>query len=96
MGGTMPKAGFPITGSIIFAAGVVLGLAAFGGDTSLPTQNISERITLHSKPAPRRMKPGQTRKPRSSFQARAKFPRESKLCRRRHRRAAALWRAGAR
>ena len=35
----MPKAGFPITGSIIFAAGVVLGLAAFGGDTSLPAQN---------------------------------------------------------
>ena len=29
----------PITGSIIFAAGVVLGLAAFGGDTSLPGQN---------------------------------------------------------
>ena len=36
----MPKAGFPITGSIIFAAGVVLGLAAFWGDTSLPAQNI--------------------------------------------------------
>jgi hypothetical protein len=35
----MQRRGFPITGSIIFAAGVVLGLAAFGGDTSLPGQN---------------------------------------------------------
>jgi len=31
--------GFPITRSIIFAADVVLGLAAFGGSTSLPGQN---------------------------------------------------------
>jgi hypothetical protein len=31
--------GVPITGSIIFAAGIVLALAAFGGDTSLPGQN---------------------------------------------------------
>src|SRR6266576_4897150 len=30
---------FPIAASIIFAAGGVLGLAAFGGDTSLPGQN---------------------------------------------------------
>jgi hypothetical protein len=30
---------FPIAASIIFAAGVALGLAAFGGDTSLPGQN---------------------------------------------------------
>jgi hypothetical protein len=35
----MQRRGFPITGSIIFAAGVVLGLAAFGGDTSSPGQN---------------------------------------------------------
>jgi hypothetical protein len=35
----MQRQGFPITGSIIFAAGVVLRLAAFGGDTSLPGQN---------------------------------------------------------
>ncbi len=31
--------GVPLTGSIIFAAGVVLGLAAFGSDTSLPGRN---------------------------------------------------------
>ena len=31
--------GVPLTGSIIFAAGVMLGLAAFGGDTSLPERN---------------------------------------------------------
>jgi len=30
---------FPIAASIIFAAGVVLGLAAFGGDTNLPGQH---------------------------------------------------------
>jgi hypothetical protein len=34
----MRRRGFPIRGSIIFA-GVALGLAAFGGDTSLPGQN---------------------------------------------------------
>jgi hypothetical protein len=31
--------GAPTTGSIIFAAGIVSALAAFGGDTSLPGQN---------------------------------------------------------
>jgi elongation factor P hydroxylase len=35
----MQRRGFPITGSIIFAAGVVLGLAAFGGSTSSAGQN---------------------------------------------------------
>src|SRR5438105_14573339 len=35
----MQRRGPPKTGSIIFAAGVVLGLAAFGGSTSLPGQN---------------------------------------------------------
>src|SRR6266566_4151127 len=35
----MQRRGFPITGSIIFAAGVVLGPAAFGGSTSSPGQN---------------------------------------------------------
>ena len=35
----MQRRGFPITGSIIFTTGVVLGLAAFGGSTSLPGQN---------------------------------------------------------
>jgi outer membrane protein assembly factor BamB len=35
----MKRRGFPITGSIIFAAGVVLGLAAFGADTSSPRRN---------------------------------------------------------
>ncbi len=39
MGKRCRRRGFPIMGSIIFAAGVVvLGLAAFGGDTSLPEQ----------------------------------------------------------
>ena len=33
------RRGFPITDSIIFTTGVVLGLAAFGGSTSLPEQN---------------------------------------------------------
>ena len=35
----MQRRGFPITGSIIFAAGVILGLAAFGADTSSPRRN---------------------------------------------------------
>jgi len=35
----MKRRGFPITGSIIFATGVVLGLAALGADTSSPRQN---------------------------------------------------------
>src|SRR5580765_6910056 len=35
----MQRRGFPITGSIIFATGVVLGLAAFGSDTSSPRRN---------------------------------------------------------
>jgi hypothetical protein len=35
----MKRRGFPITGSIIFAAGVVLGLAALGADTSSPRRN---------------------------------------------------------
>src|SRR6266516_6639351 len=40
MGKRCRRRGFPIMGSIIFAAGVVvLGPAAFGGDTSLPEQN---------------------------------------------------------
>jgi hypothetical protein len=39
MGKRCQRRGFPITGSIIFPAGLVLGLAAFGGDTSLPGQN---------------------------------------------------------
>ena len=39
MGKRCNGGGFPITGSIIFTAGVMLGLAAFGGDTSLPGQN---------------------------------------------------------
>jgi hypothetical protein len=39
MGKRCNGGGFPITGSIIFATGLVLGLAAFGGDTSLPGQN---------------------------------------------------------
>src|SRR4029450_8283158 len=34
----MRRRGFPIRGSIILA-GMALGLAAFGGDTSLPKQN---------------------------------------------------------
>ncbi|PYJ20753.1 MAG: hypothetical protein DME99_09265, partial [Verrucomicrobia bacterium] len=39
MGKRCRRRGFPIMGSIIFAAGVVvLGPAAFGGDTSLPEQ----------------------------------------------------------
>src|SRR5438034_1722515 len=36
---TMQRWGFLITGSIIFAAGVVLGLAALGADTSSPRRN---------------------------------------------------------
>ena len=39
MGKQCRRRGFPITGSIIFAASIVLGLAAFGGDTGLPEQN---------------------------------------------------------
>jgi hypothetical protein len=39
MGKRCQQRGFPITGSIIFAAGVVLGLAAFGSGTSLRGQN---------------------------------------------------------
>jgi len=35
----MQRWGFLITGSIIFAAGVVLGLAALGADTSSPRRN---------------------------------------------------------
>src|SRR5438477_8949670 len=35
----MKRRGFPITGSITFAVGVVLGLAAFGADTSSPRRN---------------------------------------------------------
>src|SRR5437762_2551150 len=36
---TMQRWGFLITGSIIFAAGVVLGVAALGADTSSPRRN---------------------------------------------------------
>ena len=35
----MQRRGFPITGSITFAAGVVLGLAALGADTGSPRRN---------------------------------------------------------
>jgi hypothetical protein len=35
----MQRRGFPITGSIIFAAGVVLGLASLGADTSSPRRS---------------------------------------------------------
>src|SRR5213595_2169635 len=35
----MQRRGFPITSSIVLAAGVILGLAAFGADTSSPRRN---------------------------------------------------------
>ena len=67
----MPKAGFPITGSMIFAAGV-LGLAAFGGDTSLPAQNIPS-----ASPA---FQPGAaTHETRADPQASLQFPITSEI-----------------
>ena len=47
----MQSRGFPIRGSIIFAAGIVVALAALGGDTSLTGPDHSPTASPAFEPA---------------------------------------------
>jgi hypothetical protein len=67
----MQRRGFPIAGSIVFAGGLALGLAALGGNINLPEQNIVSSTPFQPGAA--------THETRADSQAALQFPNASEV-----------------